>query len=120
MLGATTIAGFLINIQLQQAGDVANSAKAVFAAEAGFNCALYDNTHPTSIPPVDSKCFNIPIVDYVGRINLVNGAYAEVVCSTDDTFAASSLVLCKNENAKFILSKGTSGTTKRSFQYAIP
>ena len=32
MLGATAIAGFLTIIQLQQSGDVANSAKAIFAA----------------------------------------------------------------------------------------
>lgn len=42
ILGATTIAGLLTLYQIRQAGDLADSAKAVFAADAGIEYGLYE------------------------------------------------------------------------------
>jgi len=42
LLGATTIAGLLSLYQLRRAGDFANSTKAVYAADAGLESALYN------------------------------------------------------------------------------
>jgi len=54
ILGATTIAGLLMIFQIRQATDLANSAKAVFAADAGLEYGLYrffqDPNYPTSYP----------------------------------------------------------------------
>ena len=50
LLGATTIAGLLMLYQLRQASDIANSAKAIMAADAGLEWRIYkflkgDNGH---------------------------------------------------------------------------
>jgi hypothetical protein len=41
LLGATTVAGLLVIYQLRQSSDAANSAKAIFAADAGIEWGLY-------------------------------------------------------------------------------
>ncbi len=41
ILGATTIAGLLMLYQIRQSTDAVNSAKAVFAADAGMEWGLY-------------------------------------------------------------------------------
>jgi len=42
ILAATTIAGVLMTYQIRHAANLESSAKAVFAADAGVECALYD------------------------------------------------------------------------------
>lgn len=42
ILGATTIAGLLMLYQIRQSTDLANSGRAVFAADAGVEWALYN------------------------------------------------------------------------------
>lgn len=44
ILGATTIAGFLTLYQIRQSTDIINSAKAIFAADAGLECEFYNYT----------------------------------------------------------------------------
>lgn len=41
LLGATTIAGLLVVYQIRQAGDLANSGRAIFAADTGIEWGLY-------------------------------------------------------------------------------
>lgn len=41
ILSATAVAGFLTVSQIRQAGDFANSAKAIFAADAGLEFGMY-------------------------------------------------------------------------------
>lgn len=43
MLGATTIAGLLMLYQIRQSTDIANSTKAIFAADTGVELSLYQN-----------------------------------------------------------------------------
>lgn len=42
VLGATTIAGTLMRYQIRRATDFQNSARAIFAADSGVECALYN------------------------------------------------------------------------------
>lgn len=42
ILGATTIAGLLMLYQIRQATDLANSGKAIYAADAGIEWTLYN------------------------------------------------------------------------------
>lgn len=42
ILGATTIAGLLMLYQIRQTTDMANSAKAIYAADAGVEVGLYN------------------------------------------------------------------------------
>ncbi|GEM_PF-1253054 len=46
ILGATTIAGLLMTYQIRQTTDFANSAKAIFAADTGVECGLYNYAGP--------------------------------------------------------------------------
>ncbi len=46
LLGATTIAGLLVTYQIRQATDLANSGRAIFAADAGIEWGLYQFFHP--------------------------------------------------------------------------
>lgn len=41
LLAATTVAGLLVVYQVRQSSDAVNSAKAIFAADAGIDWALY-------------------------------------------------------------------------------
>ena len=43
VLGATSLAGLLVLSQLRQASDAQGSTQAIFAADAGIECALYRN-----------------------------------------------------------------------------
>ncbi len=114
MLGATTIAGFLTIIQLQQAGDVANSAKAIFAAEAGVNCALYNFNHSSTVP----QCGN-GISNGISIFSLSNRTSATFTCYQDDSFTPASVVECNNGSSTLILSKGFSGVVSRAFLFTI-
>ena len=114
MLGATTIAGFLVTIQLQQVGDADNSAKAIFAADAGINCALYDFNHPSG-----PTCFDGEPVGGVQTISLSNQARAEVICYSDGSFEVGARVPCSNQTTRFFSSKGISRSTTRAFLYTI-
>ena|SRR3989344_9471222 len=120
LLGATTIAGFLMVIQLQQVGDAANSAKAIFAAEAGVNCALYDFYNSTNPSPTPYHCFDWsdPGV-FTGTIDLENNISASFTCYKDDTFSSAAKVQCTDSSSVFVLSRGISGTAKRALLFTI-
>ncbi len=74
LLSVTVIAGLLTLYQLRQAGDVARSAQAIYAADAGLEMEFYrwfkdfDNCHAPSpdlfvVPgsyPTTPACFTIP------------------------------------------------------------
>ncbi len=108
LLGATAIAGFLTVIQLQQSGDVANSAKAIFAAEAGVNCALYDYANSSTAP-----CHS-----YTGTtLHLSNASFADFTCYKDDALTLTAA--CANPSSTYILSKGVAGTAKRALLFTI-
>ncbi|OGZ00507.1 MAG: hypothetical protein A2946_00870 [Candidatus Liptonbacteria bacterium RIFCSPLOWO2_01_FULL_53_13] len=46
LLAATTVAGLLVVYQLRQSSDAVNSAKAIFAADAGIEWGLYQFFKP--------------------------------------------------------------------------
>lgn len=125
LLGATTIAGFLMVIQLQQVGDAANSAKAIFAAEAGVNCALYDFYNSTNPNPTPYQCFDWSGFDlndpatFTGTLDLEKNTSASFTCYKDDTFLSAAIVQCTDSSSVFVLSRGVSGTAKRALLYSI-
>jgi uncharacterized protein YggU (UPF0235/DUF167 family) len=101
MLGATTIAGFLMLYQIRQATDFENSAKAIFAADAGTEWALYSYFKPPQAPLPGTNG------------TLSNGAMVEISC-----YDASGTVLatCDTTSSAYAISKGTFGDTKRAFE----
>ncbi len=96
ILGATTIAGFLMTYQIRQASDLANSAKSVFTADAGTQWALYrffvNSSTPIFVPS--------------------NGTTATVTCYDID----NATVTCGDLTADHAISKGAAGQTARAFQ----
>lgn len=95
ILGATTIAGFLMLYTIRATSDSTNSAKAIFAADAGVNWALYSYFNP---PEQASTTFS-------------NGATVAVVCS--DT--TGNAVSCGDSGAVSAISKGIAVNSSRAF-----
>lgn len=100
MLGATTIAGLLMVYQLRSTSDVANSAKAIFAADAGMEWMLYQFVKPSS---TDAQ----PIFS--------NGASFQVTCSD----SSSRAVDCRNRSAVTFRSVGRSSNSYRALELSF-
>ena len=96
ILGATTIAGFLMVYQIRQTTDLANSAKAIFAADAGVECALYNQF-------ISSDCAE--------SNTLTNGASYAVDCVN----GSGATVACDSGSAEVLFSRGTAATARRAF-----
>jgi hypothetical protein len=102
ILGATTIAGFLMVYQVRQTTDLANSAKAIFAADAGVECALYNQFHSNDCTELQTFA--------------ANGASFDVKCF--DTGGAL-VPDCSNANASVLFSVGTAATARRAFSVQL-
>lgn len=101
ILGATTVAGLLMLYQIRQATDLANSARAIFAADAGLEWALYQFfTKDTG------EALPTP---------LTNGATVSVRCLT----ASGDEVSCDTEEIVEIRSVGRSGGSSRAFRLSL-
>jgi hypothetical protein len=100
MLGATVVAGFLVLYQIRMSSNAADSAKAIFAADAGIEWAIFSFTRPASPPP--STSFS-------------NGASFEVVCKND----IGQVVLCTNASTSLIRSSGQYGSVTRVFELSL-
>ena len=105
ILGATTIAGLLMLYQLRQSTDLANSAKAIFAADAGLEYAFYnlfcvDNPEKPNCPAL------APIFQ--------NQASHSVTCYD----AAAAPIEC-GEGTRTIHSVGMAGGASRAFEAAF-
>ncbi|MGB7957968.1 MAG: hypothetical protein WCF77_03970 [Minisyncoccia bacterium] len=97
MLGATTIAGLLMLYQIRQATDFGNSAKSVFAADAGSEWALYSFFRGAS---QDQPMFS-------------NGAAIAVNCY--DNSNPPVVTPCNATTSAYAISKGSAGDTRRAF-----
>ena len=101
LLGATTIAGLVMLYQLRQTRDTQGSAKAVFAADAGVEYAIYhyfnSSTYPCYFEKPDNTC--------TLRLTLPDGV----------TSFESVTTMASRE----IRSVGASGNVKRAFLFAI-
>lgn len=97
ILGATTIAGLLMVYQLRSTSDVANSAKAIFAADTGIDWMLYQFSKPSSTDPAPA---------------FSNGASFTATCYD----SSSRIVDCRNASAVTFRSVGRSGTSYRALE----
>lgn len=99
LLGATTIAGLLLVYQIRQATDLASSAKAIYAADAGIEWSMYKYFVNTSTAPVTFS----------------NKASVSVACY-DLTGAA---VDCTSDAVSVIKSRGSAGAVSRAFELEL-
>jgi hypothetical protein len=99
MLGATTIAGLLLTYQIRQATDLAASSRAIYAADAGLELALYQFfRNPNEPAPA-----------------FLNGAAVAVTCYDN----GGGAVPCGNENNYTVRAKGTFGAVNRAFELTL-
>ena len=106
ILGATTIAGLLMLYQLRQGSDIANSTKAIYAADAGLEWRLY-----RFFKKDNSSCN--PACD---------GAGSENCLQPDFDNGASLLTTCvssvgSNGQEVVIRSRGISQKNARAFEF---
>jgi hypothetical protein len=107
ILGATTLAGLLLLYNIRSTTDSINSAKAIFAADAGVNWALYSYyQHP--VPPVPQPTFG-------------NGATVSVTCYDASDVATPSCDDNINtpDKAEYAISEGVSLDSRRTFYLGI-
>lgn len=99
MIGVTAIAGLLVLYQLRTSADVAGSAKAIFASDAGVDWALYEFLKSTS------PDFQTPDVKFS------NSASFSVACKNP-----SGPADCTDQTLSSIVSTGNYGQISRVFQ----
>lgn len=105
ILGATTIAGLLMLYQIRQTTDLSNSARAIFAADAGLEHAFYD-----LFCGQDSNKTPCPLQSET--VSFTNGAAVEILCLDDD----NAEVECTDENLRRIRAVGRSGSATRALE----
>jgi Tfp pilus assembly protein PilV len=95
ILGVTALAGLLTLYNIRGATDSENSAKAIFAADAGVNWSLY--SHFDGATPLPT---------------FVDSAVVAVTCYKADGVTA---VDCANASATQATSEGTANNSSRAF-----
>lgn len=115
ILGATTIAGLLMLYQIRQSTDLANSAKAIYAADAGLEMSLYnwfcDSNNRTPCPAPNAAAWN-------GKtLVLTNGSKAVVsqYCFDSNGAQLQTCVPTSNASSTTFKSLGSSGNSSRAF-----
>ena len=115
VLGATTIAGLLMLYQIRETTDLANSGKAIYAADSGIEMTLYNwfcgSNGRSPCPAPDDNTWNS------GVMNLGNGSSVQI---TQSCFDGSGVQIspCKPDTvaASFTFkAKGNSGNSSRAF-----
>jgi hypothetical protein len=108
ILGATTVAGLMMLYQIRATTDTANSAKAIFAADAGTEWALFN--YYCGVNP--SQCPSGPLTS--PPTFLGSGASATVNCYNHPG-ATGSPVLCSNTSTVAAISIGIANGSERAF-----
>lgn len=101
VLGATTIAGLLMLYQIRETTDLANSAKAIYAADAGIEWSLY-------------KWFKDPSPPAVSFTNRATVLITQS-CLDKDGLTIDPCDSASPAVSVTFKSKGTSGNSNRAF-----
>ena len=112
ILGATTIAGLLMLYQIRQTTDLANSGKAIYAADAGIEWTLYNwFCAQNGTSPCPSAGWGS------GRLDMSNRAYVNVKQTCFNSLGApmGSCDPTTNASSTTFKSLGTSGNSSRAF-----
>jgi hypothetical protein len=106
ILGATTVAGLLMLYQVRQATDLGNSARAIFAADAGMEQSFFN----IFCKGDESKSSYCPAPEFPVRFS--NGAAVKVTCYDD---SGSVLPTC-DETTRNVRAVGSAGNASRAFE----
>jgi hypothetical protein len=107
ILGATAVAGLLTLYQIRATTDTANSAKAIFAADAGTEWALFN--YYCGVDP--GQCPSGPLAT-----TTFSGSGATVVVSCYDNYGATGdAIPCNNTSTVVAISSGIANGSERAF-----
>ena len=115
ILGATTVAGLLTLYQIRATTDTANSAKAIFAADAGVEWALFSHYCGDASP---QRCGSAQVASGTADYQLPSFADGQVSMqancySTYDTSGATTT--CSNASTTAAISSGIANGSERAF-----
>ena len=113
ILGATTVAGLLMLYQIRATTDTANSAKAIFAADAGTEWALFNyycGLNPTST----NQCPDELLPASTTLTFAGSGATAVVSCY-NNAGATGDPVPCNDTSTVVAISTGIANGSERAF-----
>lgn len=96
ILGATTLAGFLLFYQVNATTDAVDSVQAIFAADTGVNWALYEFYQGATPAPG----------------TLLSGAMASTTCYAVDNSVSSCTA---TGTTVYAIAKGDAGNSSRAF-----
>lgn len=110
ILGATAVAGLLTLYQIRATTDTENSAKAIFAADAGTEWALFDYYCGT-----DGRC-----TDGIPGQPTFTGSGAQVTVNCyDNAGATGSAIPCDSTSTVAAISSGIANGSERAFYVGI-
>jgi len=114
ILGATTVAGLLTLYQIRATTDSENSAKAIFAADAGIEWAQFD--HYCSIDP-SNRCSGVTpgTNDYTSPTFSGSKAIMEVNCYLDYAAQGEATTTCSDPGILSVISSGIANGSERAF-----
>ena len=107
ILGAATIAGLLVVYQIRQTTDLADSAKAIFIADAGIEWQLYNYFRGTTSTPNP--------IPRQPDFSSYSGIRLDVTCLDDSGTELPDCGTLGNSSATAIKSVGTYRNSSRAF-----
>jgi hypothetical protein len=110
ILGATAVAGLMTLYQIRAATDTANSAKAIFAADAGTEWALFN--YYCGVDSTSTQCSSGPLTSSPSFVG--SGASTTVSCY-DNAGATGSPIPCDNTSTVVAISIGVANGSERAF-----
>jgi len=118
ILGATTVAGLLTLYQIRATTDTANSAKAIFAADAGVEWALFNHYCGTTDPARCDAEVASGTAEYTDPLFSGSGAAMQVNCY-DNYFATGATTTCSDPAVVAAISSGIANGSERAFYIGI-
>jgi hypothetical protein len=118
ILGATTVAGLLTLYQIRATTDSENSAKAIFAADAGIEWAEFDQYCATDVSPSGgNRCPDVTTgtTDYALPTFSGSGATMEANCYPDFSPQGEATTTCSGNNVQSVISSGIANGSERAF-----
>lgn len=121
ILGATTVAGFLMLYQIRATTDTENSAKAIFAADAGTEWVLFNHYCGIVNPPNPLRCDSSVasgITEYPHPTFYGSNATMQADCY-DNKAASGATSTCSNPAVVVAISSGIANGSERAFFVGI-
>lgn len=115
ILGATTVAGLLMLYQIRATTDTTNSAKVIFAADAGTEWALFDHYCGSATP---ERCDNLQVASGAADNALPSFADPTTIIQVNcygNYATTGATTTCSNASTVVAISSGIANGSERAF-----